>query len=82
MAETFAQQVAELIHAETQSGSGSWDELNGPDSVLTQVSENEYRITIPGEYQNDGMGGPVLWWGNKMCQITVKSYEQGDTIDT
>ena len=72
MAETFAKRVAELILAESQSGSASWDELNGPNSLLTQVSENEYRITLPGEYENDG---PVYWWGSKMCQITVKSYE-------
>lgn len=53
MAGSFAQRIAETIHAEAQSGSAFWDELNGPSAKLAQQGD-KYVITIPQEYdEND-----------------------------
>jgi hypothetical protein len=66
MPETFAFRVADLIDAEAHSGSGSWDELHGPDAVLTQVSNDKYAITIPTEYDDEGNPS------EHVCVITVE----------
>jgi hypothetical protein len=66
---SFAQRVAEQIDAEAHSGSGSWDELHGPDAVLTQVGENKYVITFPREYAEDDEDEPT----GESCTVTVES---------
>ena len=42
-----AQEVAALIHAEAQSGSAYWDELNGPDAVFAKISDTKFTVTLP-----------------------------------
>lgn len=62
---SFAQRVAEGILNEAQSGSGYWDELNGPSAQLIKYGEDIFTITIPQEYdENDE---PT----DKVCVITV-----------
>jgi hypothetical protein len=49
-----AKEIAENILSDAQSGSGKWDEVNGPSAEMRQVSESKYEITIPQEYDEDG----------------------------
>lgn len=66
---SFAQRVAEQIDAEAHSGSGSWDELNGPEATMVKVSDIKYVITIPQEYDEDGEET------DHVCVITVECGE-------
>lgn len=68
---TLAQQVAELIHAEAQSGSAYWDELNGPDAVLTRISPARYTVALPAQYGDDDEDDPA----GPSCLITIESTE-------
>lgn len=65
--DTIAKQVAELIHAEAQSGSAYWDELNGPNARLTQIHVHKYVIRLP---KTNDEGEPD--WSNGTT-ITVES---------
>jgi len=63
---SFAQQVAEAILNEAQSGSAVWDELNGPSAALSgRYPEDKFVITIPQEYDGDE---PT----DRVCTITVE----------
>lgn len=66
---SFAQRIAEQIVAEATSGSGCWDELNGPSAVLRQYSDTRFTITIPQEYDEDGE--PT----DHVCLITIECGE-------
>lgn len=66
---SFAQRVAEQIDAEAHSGSGFWDELNGPEATMVKVSDIKYVITIPQEYDEDGEET------DHVCVITVECGE-------
>lgn len=66
MIESFAKRVAEQIDAEAHSGSAFWDELNGPDATMAQVSDDKYVITIPQQYDEDGNET------DHVCLITVE----------
>jgi hypothetical protein len=65
---SFAQQIAELIHAEAQSGSAFWDELNGPSAVLAQEGD-KHTVTIPLGY--DDQDNPTT----RVCVITVEEVQ-------
>jgi hypothetical protein len=68
---TVAQEVAELIHADAQSGSASWDEVGGPSAVLTQVSPTKYTVALPARYTDEDEDQPT----GATCLITVESTE-------
>jgi hypothetical protein len=63
---SVAREVAELIHAETRSGSGAWDELNGPESLLIEVSDGKQIVMLPVVYDDEDQ--PVSY-----CTITIES---------
>jgi hypothetical protein len=68
MNENMARKVAELIHAEAQSGNASWDELNGPDAaVMTRPDQATQVIFLPAEYDGDGPRKD-----GAICVITVE----------
>jgi hypothetical protein len=67
----LAARVAELIHADATSGSGAWDELDGPDATLTQVSG--YHTVIIAHPEYDDTGNPVPKSGT-VTVITVETF--------
>jgi len=66
---SIAQQVAEAIHADAQSGSAVWDELNGPDARFTKISDRRFTVTLPADYTDDGPD-----W-SRTCTITITEEE-------
>lgn len=65
--DTVAKQVATLIHDNAQSGSASWDELNGPSARLIEIHSHKYIIRLPGvddEGEED--------WFTRAVTITVE----------
>jgi hypothetical protein len=67
--DTLAKQVAELIYAEAQSGSASWDELHGPSARLTQIHVHKFVIRLPGyDEETDDYS-----WSKNSTTITVES---------
>lgn len=68
MAANMAREVAMLIRDQAQSGSASWDELNGPDAVILTTEDSARQvILLPVDY--DGEGRPVK---GRSCRITVE----------
>jgi hypothetical protein len=70
---SWAKEVADLILAESQSGSGAWDELNGPESQLKKTGPDQFTITIP-----------VIDWesetgeSDEVCIITIEVRQRAE----
>jgi hypothetical protein len=67
----MAAEVAELIMAESQSGSASWDELNGPDSELRTLPDG-YQVILPEGWVEDFSDDSYSSYSNRWCIITIK----------
>lgn len=67
----FAQQVAEQIDAEAHSGSGFWDELNGPSATLQRISDDKFTISFPQQWDADDQPTGAV------CLVTVEMQAGG-----
>jgi hypothetical protein len=66
----MAREAAELIYAESQSGSASWDELNGPDSEIQELPDGSYRVLIPEGWDDSDPESSKRW-----CIIAISMAE-------
>ena len=59
--DSMASRIAEQIWRDATSGSGAWDELDGPGATLTQVSgvSSASMVLIPHPEYDDDTGNPV-----------------------
>lgn len=69
--DNMARNVADLIWAESQSGSGSWDELHGPDSEYHRLPDGSYRVILPEGWDDSGEDQPDPDNSKRWCVITV-----------